>query len=273
MELKFWGVRGTCPVPGKPASRIGGNTPCAAVVSRRGDLVVIDSGTGIRGLGASLAAGKGEGRIRCSIFLTHFHLDHITGLPFFSPLYRTDARVTFFSAYDPGETRRRLNRLMSPPFFPVSLDRTPATKTFRKIGRDGVAVGNLRVTACPILHPQGAHAFRVSEGRSSIVYATDGEPPGAGRADPRLVRFSAGADALVYDTMFTPEEYAAGRKGWGHGTWVDAVRTATAAGVETLLFSHFNPDHSDRDLALMERKARKSFPEASCAYEGLRLRF
>jgi len=273
MELRFWGVRGTCPVPRKPASRFGGNTPCVAVTSRRGDLAVIDAGTGIRVLGAALAQGPSGPAVTCSIFLTHFHLDHISGLPFFAPLFAPGSRLTFYSAFEPEETRRRLGRVMRPPFFPLSFDRTPAAKTFRRIGRDGAVVGGLRVTTCALSHPQGSNAYRIAEGRSSVVYATDGEPRGPAGFDPRLVRFAAGADALVYDTMFTPEEYAAGRRGWGHGTWADGVRTATSAGVETLLFSHFNPDHSDRELAQMERKARKAFPEASCAYESLRLRF
>lgn len=273
MELRFWGVRGTCPIWVKSASRIGGHTPCVSVVSRRGDLVVIDAGTGIRNFGASLQTAKSGRDLRCSVLLTHFHLDHIGGLPFFGPLFSPEARVTIFSAYEPAETRKRLNRLMGRPYFPVSLDETPAKKAFRKIGRDGVRIGGFRVSACPVRHPQGAVAFRIAEGRSSFVYATDSEPAGPGGVDPRLVKFAAGADALVYDTMFTPEEYESGRRGWGHGTWAGAVRTATLAGVDTLLFTHFNPDHSDRDLALMERKARKAFPDASCAYEGLRLRF
>ena len=273
MELKFWGVRGTCPIWGKSASRIGGHTPCVSITSKRGDLVVIDAGTGIRNLGASLKAAKSGRDLRCSIFLTHFHLDHIGGLPFFEPLFSPEARVTFFSACEPAETRKRLSRLMGRPYFPVALDETPSKKAFRKIGRDGVRIGGLRVSACPVRHPQGAVAYRIAERRSSFVYATDGEPAGPDGFDPRLVKFAAGADALVYDAMFTPEEYEAGKSGWGHGTWIDAVRTATSAGVGTLLLTHFNPDHSDRDLALVERKARKSFPDASCAYEGLRLRF
>jgi phosphoribosyl 1,2-cyclic phosphodiesterase len=273
MELRFWGVRGTCPIWGKSASRIGGHTPCVSVTSRRGDLVVIDAGTGIRGFGASLRALRGGRELRCSLLLTHFHLDHIGGLPFFGPLFSPETRVAFFSAHAPAESRHRLNRLMGRPYFPVSLDETPSEKTFRKIGRAGVRIGGLRVSACPVHHPQGAVAYRIAEGRSSFVYATDSEPLGPGGMDPRLARFAAGAGALIYDTTFTPEEYESGKKGWGHGTWVDAVRTATAAGVGTLLFTHFNPDHSDRDLALMERKARKAFPDASCAHEGLRLRF
>jgi ribonuclease BN (tRNA processing enzyme) len=273
MELRFWGVRGTCAAPGRPASRFGGNTPCAAITSRRGDLLILDAGTGIRVLGNALRDGKGGPAVRCSIFLSHFHLDHVSGLPFFAPLLSPGTHLTFYSVREPGETRRLLGRLMGAPFFPVLFDRTPAKKTFRRIGRDGVTVGSLRLTACPLSHPQGSSALRISEGRSSVVYATDGEPTGPEGTDPRLVRFAAGADALIYDTMFTPEEYAAGRKGWGHGTWVDAVRTATAAGAGTLLLYHFHPEHSDRVIAGMERKARKAFPDASCAFEGLRMRF
>ncbi len=273
MELRFWGVRGTCPVWGKATSRVGGHTPCVSIVSRKGDHVVIDAGTGIRSFGASLGSGKALRELECSIFFTHVHLDHVTGLPFFGPLFSPEPRITIFSPREPKVMRARLNRLMGRPFFPVSFDEAPAKKVFRRMGRAGVRVGALRVTACPVHHPQGAHAYRIFEGRSSFVYATDCEPIGPDGFDRRLARFASGADALVYDTMFTPEEYEAGRRGWGHGTWIDAAKTATAAGIGTLLFTHFNPDHTDRDLALMERKARKAFPDASCAHEGLRLRF
>jgi phosphoribosyl 1,2-cyclic phosphodiesterase len=271
MELRFWGVRGTCPVWGKSTSRIGGHTPCVSVFSKKGDVIVIDAGTGLRNFGASL--GPPGKDLELSVFFTHFHLDHVSGLPFFGPLFSPRTRTAIFSARPAARVRSLLNRFMGRPLFPVAFDETPAKKRFRRIGRAGVRIGGLRISACPVHHPQGAVAFRVFEGRSSFVYATDSEPVGPDGYDPRLARFAAGAEALIYDTMFTPEEYAAGRKGWGHGTWDSAVRTATAAGVETLLFTHFNPDHSDRDLALVERKARKAFPDASCAYEGLRLRF
>jgi phosphoribosyl 1,2-cyclic phosphodiesterase len=270
MDVQFWGVRGTFPVAGRPASRIGGNTPCATVTSGAGDVFIIDAGTGIRALGDALIAGRKTGPLRLSLLFTHFHLDHVQGLPFFAPLLLVDAEIRFYSAVDPEDMKGYLGRLMGKPYFPMPFDRTPATKSFHKIDEAGIRIDPVRISACPLHHPQGCVAYRLEENGAAVVFATDTEPD-SGLLDERLTKFAGNAACLISDAMFTPEEYASGKQGWGHSTWLDGTKLAGAAGVSRLLLSHFNPDHSDRLVFGLERRARRLFPAAGCAREGLRV--
>jgi ribonuclease BN (tRNA processing enzyme) len=239
------------------------------VTAESGDVVIIDSGTGVRALGAALLARREPGPLRLSLLYTHFHLDHIQGLPFFAPLHVVDAEIGFYSPVDPDVMREYLNRLMGKPYFPIPFGRTPAQKTFHKIADEGIRIGSLRISACPLHHPQGAVAYRFEENGAALVFATATEPD-AGPLEARLTEFARGA-CLVGDAMFTPEEYAAGKQGWGHSTWRDAAALAAAAGASSLYLSHFNFDHSDRVIAGLARRARAIFPAARCAREGLRL--
>lgn len=272
MELTFWGVRGTVPVSNKDFLEFGGNTSCASVRGGSGQTVIIDAGTGIRGLGAKLAAEKGPEPLRLHLLLTHFHLDHVIGLPFFLPLYSRATEIIFYSFTDPEETKRNLSRLMSGSLFPVKFEEMPAKKTFKKAAQSGFRIGGIKVTTCPLVHPQGSVAYRLEKDGRSIVFATDTEHPESG-IDERLAGFVKGASCLVYDAMFTPKEYAAGRSGWGHSTWLEGTKIARRAGVKRLLLSHLNPDHSDRKVRIIRRLARNEFPGSDCAREGLRLRF
>jgi len=272
MVLQFWGVRGTAPVAKKPASRFGGQTPCASVTTPGGDLFIIDAGLGIHSLGTAIAARQKKGPLRVSLFLTHFHLDHLLGLPYFAPLFSPKSEITFYTAADPEEACRNLDLLVGPPFFPIPFGRTQARKTFRKIHGDGLILGGIRISTCPLNHPQGAVAYRFEGKRGSVVFATDTEPPADG-LNQLLVDFAGQASLLIYDAMFTPEEYASGKQGWGHSTWLDGVQTARAAGAKRLILSHFNPGHSDREIGRIERLARKALPGTACAFEGMRLRF
>jgi phosphoribosyl 1,2-cyclic phosphodiesterase len=242
------------------------------VTSRQGEILIIDAGTGIHALGNRLVARRTGAPLRLSLLLTHFHLDHVQGLPFFAPLYSPRNEVVFYAATEPEETRRRLGRLMGSPFFPVSFEQTPAKKIFKKIGSGPFQDKGIRISACPLNHPQGSIAYRLEEKSASIVFATDTEHPPVG-VDGWLAEFARRASCLVYDAMFTPEEYAFGKKGWGHSTWREGMETARAAGVRKLILSHFNPEHSDERLHLTERLVRRAFPASACAREGMRVRF
>lgn len=267
MELRFWGVRGTFPALGKKTSEYGRNTPCAAVTSGSGEIFIIDAGTGIHALGNELASKARQTPLRLSLLLTHFHLDHISGLPFFQPLFSPETEIAVYTPVEPDAARRYLGLLIGPPFFPAPFEQTPAKKLFSTIGAEGISIGDVRISTCPLHHPQGSVAYRLEEKGAAVVFATDTEPPEQ-KLDERLAAFAKGADGLIYDAMFKPEEYASAKKGWGHSTWLDGVKTARACGARRLVLAHLNPDYSDRDLRAIERLARKMFPNAECAREG-----
>jgi phosphoribosyl 1,2-cyclic phosphodiesterase len=270
MEMEYWGVRGSVPVSGKDVVKYGGHTLCTSFRSLSGSWLIIDAGTGIRRLGERIMAESGAARLRIDILLTHFHLDHIIGLPFFAPLYSPRASITFHSPAPERETERCLGGLQSGRFFPVAFKETGSRKAFRKLEGKGAAIGRLKVSFCPLIHPQGSVAYRLEEGGRSVVLATDTEPPEDG-FDERLAGFIHDATYFIYDAMFTPKEYLT-RQGWGHSTWLEGTRLARRAGVKNLVLSHFSPDHTDRRVAELVRLARKEFPRTTGAREGRTLR-
>jgi len=266
MELKFWGVRGTFPSPGRDRARYGGHTPCASIKTPAG-LLVVDAGSGLRDLGLSLAKTIAPPRI--TLLLTHFHFDHVMGFPFFGPLYQEGAEIAVYAPAEPAETRRYLASLMAARLFPLDLGQTLAHKSFHRF-EDGLVVGGVRMTSCPLRHPQGSVAYRLEGDAGSVVLATDTEPP-ENELDERLAAFAAGATHLICDATYTPEEYAAGKKGWGHATWKDAVAVGRAAGARNVYLSHYNPDHDDARVRKMVEAARDVLPAVTGARQGLEL--
>jgi ribonuclease BN (tRNA processing enzyme) len=250
--------------------KYGGHTLCTLVRSSAGGFLIVDAGTGIRRLGEKLMDEAGEARLRLDILLTHFHLDHIIGLPFFAPLYSPQAVVTFHSPVPAKETERCLSGLQAGRFFPIAFKETGSRKLFRKMEETGAKIGRLKVSACPLIHPQGSVAYRIEENGRSVVLATDTEPPEDG-PDERLAAFIQGATYFIYDATFTPREYLT-RQGWGHSTWLEGTKLARKAGVKNLVLSHFNPDHGDGRVAEMVRLARKEFPRTTAAREGWTIR-
>ena len=270
MDIEFWGVRGTVPVSGKETQKYGGRTPSASVISAAGDIVIVDAGTGIKGLGESLLGRRRDaGKLRLHLLLTHFHLDHIIGLPYFAPLYVAGAEITIYSPLAPRETEKQLRGFMSGRYFPVDFRETASDKSYVKVGEESFTIGKLEISGCPLIHPQGSFGYKIADSGGSIVFATDTEPPEDG-LDERLAAFIRGADFFVCDATFTPEEYRI-RQGWGHGTWLDGTRLARHAGVRNLLLSHLNPDHTDAQIDEIGRRAKRVFPGARAAREGLRL--
>jgi len=270
MELEFWGVRGTAPVSSRDKMKYGGHTPCAVVTGAAGETVIIDAGTGIKDLGEKMMESAGADETRYHVFLTHFHLDHVIGLPFFAPLYSPQAVFTFYSHLSPQEAEKCLRAVMGGMSFPVDFRETASRKSFVKVERDSYPIGKLKISACPLLHPQGSLAYRIEEGKVSIVFATDTEPPEQGM-DERLASFIKGVTCVIYDATFTPEEYLR-RQGWGHSTWLEGAKLARQSGVRKLVLSHFNPDHNDRQIDEMVKQARKEFRRTYAARERMRLK-
>jgi phosphoribosyl 1,2-cyclic phosphodiesterase len=272
-RLRFWGVRGTVATPEPDKLRYGGNTACAAIQVAADDVLILDCGTGVRILGATLAKQRAGRPTRYNVFLSHYHFDHVEGLSLFQPLYDPASTIIFHGfASDGRSIRQNLEKLISPPYFPVSLAGVPAKVEFRDVDGSVFTVGDLRVDSMPLSHPDGSVAYRVSNGERRLIFATDHEH-GVPEVDRALVKFCRGADYLIYDATYMEAEYETLRKGWGHSTWYAAVNVARDAAVKTLILFHHHPEHTDAQLDEMERIARLELPTAMVAREGMELIF
>jgi len=262
-------VRGSVPAPGTATKRYGGNTPCIEVRAG-GRRIILDAGSGIRGLGEEL---KDSGRsVAADILLSHYHYDHLQGLPFFAPLTESQNHFTFHGPRREGRSVQDvLEGQMAPPYFPVTLDELVRARIeFRTIEPGGTfGIGPVRITSAELDHPGGNVGYRLEHGDRSLVYATDVEH--TDRPAEALVELARGADLLVHDAMYTDPEYAQ-RKGWGHSTWSGALATAEAARVKKLCLFHHDPDRDDRALEAVLKKVQKQFPRAIAAREGQTLR-
>jgi ribonuclease BN (tRNA processing enzyme) len=271
MRIEFFGVRGTSPISPRRGTIYGGHTPSALVRTAAGVNLIVDAGTGLVCLERALQSRRENPRLPVHLLLTHFHFDHLSGLPFIKALFRKDADFRFYSAESPAVLRRRLAGFMTAPYFPIEFALTPSRKEYRRLVSRPVNIGGAFVSSHPLNHPQGCAAYRIEENGRSIVFATDTEPSEKG-VDATLAAFALGADILVCDSTYTSSELAAGKKGWGHSTWAAGIELARATGAGRLILSHLNPDHSDADLGRIESAARRAFPRAACAREGMILR-
>lgn len=268
LSLRFWGVRGSIATPGADTARVGGNTSCVEL--RAGATrIALDAGTGLRGYGNALAR-EGVGDV--TLLLSHLHWDHIQGIPFFAPLYQPGARVHVVSGTASGSAEAALRAQMQPPGFPVDLSEVPAHLSFMGAReRQRVVVGEAEVYAVRGNHPDPVYAWRIEHGGRSVVYATDTEHYRC--VDPRLLSLARGADVLIYDAQYLPEEYAGAagpsRVGWGHSTWEAAVELAMAADVGELLLFHHDPCRDDEAVMAVEALARARFTNTTAASEGM----
>lgn len=266
LRMRFWGVRGSNPAPGEDKLVYGGNTPCVEIRTASNQILVLDGGSGIRELGYRLVTEFAGQDLSLNLFLTHFHWDHIQGIPYFQPLFSPATRIDVRSWTTAEETRRVLEQQMQAPNFPVPLAEAGARVEFAQLKSERVRIGDVSVESFPLNHPQGAYGYRIEAGGKSIVYATDLEH-GDRQLDRTLRDYAAGADVLIYDAQYNDEEYATHR-GWGHSTWHEATRVARDARVGRLFLFHFDPAHSDARVAESERRARAEFEAACAAREG-----
>ncbi len=264
-RLAFYGVRGSVPTPGKTTARVGGNTSCVEVQTGGKARIVFDAGTGLRELGRTLIHAP---ETEVHILLSHYHWDHMLGLPFFAPIFHPRSRLHIYGERkDGGGPREAMIRQFAAPHFPVVFDLIESHVTFHEVAvGDKFRIGQASVVVGKLNHPQGAIAYRVNTGGKSVVYASDHEHDGTG--DGPLVEFAHKANALIYDAMFTDETYGQ-KRGWGHSTWQEAIRVAKAAGVRNLYLFHHDPIHDDKTMDAIGRRARKLFAGATVAREGL----
>ena len=265
LTVRFWGVRGSIPTPDRRYLAFGGNTPCVEIAYGV-DHVFIDAGTGIRPLAESLPTNSDA---RQTLLFTHFHWDHIQGLPFFSPLYLPNSETTLASGRRPDELRRILDGQMLSPYFPTRLPRPP-TVQYEQISAAGYAVGAIKIFPFPLQHPDPTCGYRFETPGGIVVHASDHEH-GDAVCDAGLREHADGADLLIYDAHYSPEEYEEVR-GWGHSTWSEGVRVARDANVRRLALFHHSPRHDDEELKGIVAAARAEFPGAFGAREGPSLR-
>lgn len=263
MQLRFWGVRGSVPTPVARNLGYGGNTSCVEIRLAGGAHLIFDAGTGIRELGLSLEQNPAED---FHIFFTHFHWDHIQGLPFFGPLYNPVCQTTFYSTCYACPLREALSDQMIGPYFPVPFDAISNNKKFVTMGGEPVTLGRATIRPFPLNHPQGAGGYRIESGDASIVYATDREH-GHKELDSVLREYAENADILIHDAQYTPEEYPR-FKGWGHSTWQEAVSVARECNVKQLILFHHDPNHDDSAVSAIVEDARAQFPNTLAACEG-----
>ncbi|MDQ3363856.1 MAG: MBL fold metallo-hydrolase [Myxococcota bacterium] len=302
MKVRFWGVRGSIPVPGHSTSRYGGNTSCVEVRPRNEGPIIIDAGTGLRRLGKSLMEESfGDGRGKTSILISHTHWDHVQGLPFFSPLYRAGNQVHIFARQRDMHLEAVFSQQNDSPYFPVPLSAMHADKYFHELIEGAkFQIGSAQVTTSRLNHPWIAIAYRIDVDGAAVVYCADTAPfadilfgrefivkaPSLDEPLPKdvadelarmragVVALAKGADLLIYDTQFTYDEYKQ-RPHWGHSHPDDAITIARDAGVKRLCLYHHAPmrtdDQNDAILAKYQtvvHQANDRF-ELKSAYEGL----
>ena len=268
-SVTFWGVRGSIACPGHRYERYGGNTSCLEV--RCGPhLLVFDAGTGLRPLGDKL---KAEGSRDVDLFLTHSHLDHIVGVPFFPPLFDPACKVRFWAGHLLPDRRLRdvICTMMVAPLFPVPIDIFAATTSFNDFSAGEVLRPHegLALRTAKLNHPNEATGYRVEYEGRSICYVTDTEHV-QGEIDANILELAEGADLLIYDSTYTEEEYTR-HTGWGHSTWNQGVRLADAAKVKTFVAFHHDPSHDDEFMDRLAGDLDKVRPGSQVAREGMTL--
>jgi phosphoribosyl 1,2-cyclic phosphodiesterase len=269
LQIQFHGVRGSLASPSATTAGVGGNTSCVEVTAGE-QRIVFDAGTGIRNLGERLMQ---TGPSHTTILLSHLHWDHIQGLPFFTPLYVPGNRIDVMSGPNGYMSlREALKKQMCPPFFPVSVEDVAPQLCVRDLApTERFNIGDLRVTTARLNHPDPVYGYRLDFAGRSVVYATDTEHYSC--VDPTLLRLAEGADVLIYDAQYTPEEYSGeegpAKVGWGHSTFAAAAELARLAGVGQLVLFHHDPKRDDQAVLEVERRARLLFPETDAAREGM----
>jgi phosphoribosyl 1,2-cyclic phosphodiesterase len=272
-KLSFWGVRGSTPTVDPATWRYGGNTPCLELVAPDRTQFILDCGTGLRMLGSRWAAPDAGRFPETHIFVTHYHWDHIQGIPFFSPLYAQNNEFHFYSFRSKFLGRDSLKQVfetqMALPYFPVDMSAMNAKRKFQEVaGGDSFTIGENKITTRWLNHPQGCLGFRIETPAGIVVYATDNEP-GDAKLDASLRELAADADIFINDAQFTPEQLETTRRGWGHSTWLEGVRVAREMNAKTLVLFHHDPDSTDRMVDTILRQAREEFDSVFAASEGM----
>jgi phosphoribosyl 1,2-cyclic phosphodiesterase len=250
MEVTFYGVRGSVPAPGPNTVRYGGNTSCVEVRLSDDSTLILDAGTGMRALGNALL--KRGSTTPMHLLLSHTHWDHVLGLPFFAPLYRSDTHLFVYPlANDAQELFQR--NIFNDIHFPVSVDDIPARLELARPEKAEWRIGPATVRRIILNHPGGAQGFRIDDDDgTSVAYLTDNEinAENAKTTINELARFAAGVDLLIHDSQYVAEDMPA-KLGWGHSVVTEVLRLGIMAEPKQLALFHHDPERSDDALDLI----------------------
>ena len=265
--VRFWGVRGSIACSDSGTGRYGGNTSCLEIRCG-GQLFIFDAGTGFRYLGNAILD---EAPLDADLFLTHTHFDHVVGLPFFRPAFNPKNAFHIWAGHLlPDHTVQYvLRQMMIAPLFPVPVDIFMAKVSFHDFhaGETLEPRPGVRLRTAPLHHPNGATGYRIEYCGKSICYLTDTEHI-IDEPDENILGLIAGADIVIYDSMFNEEEFAQ-RKGWGHSTWQEGARLCDQAEAKQFVIFHHDPDHDDDMLDKVAKEAEALRPGTVVAREGM----
>lgn len=290
MAVRFWGVRGSIPTPGRGAERFGGNTTCVEI-RYEDTIVVLDAGSGIRELGLSWLREFGDEPVNASILFTHVHWDHIQGFPFFAPAYRPGNRLKIIGDdRDGGSVQSLLDGQMQQSYFPAPLSAMQASMEFQPV-KPEFAIGPIRIRTFPLPHPGGCLGYRLEAGGAKMVFATDCELDKVARnieslkTDPLsrrdyqddLLRFFDGVHLLIVDCQY-PDDVYLSRVGWGHNSLGAVADLCGQIDVDMVALFHHDPEHDDDAVSAIAADAHARFQSRRlksmvlAAREGVTLR-
>ncbi len=257
MLITCWGARGSIPVSGKEYVKYGGDTTCIEIRSEKGDVIIVDAGSGIRKLGIKLLAEEPR---PYHLLFTHAHWDHVLGLPFFKPVYLKGTSITMYGCpFTHKSIKDIMAKSMTAPYFPVEFHQVPAAVSYHETCGEPFEIGPVRITPINLSHPNQGLGYKFTENGKSFVFLTDNELAfvhAGGREYRDYVRFSEGADLLIHDAEYTEAQYK-NTKGWGHSLYTDALRLALEARVKQFGLFHLNQERSDAELGKIVEDCRR----------------
>lgn len=255
--LKLWGTRGSVPVSGPQYTTFGGNTSCLEI-SRAGQTIIIDAGTGIRSLGDNLMRSS---KRELHLFFGHTHWDHIIGFPFFMPLYSPEFTIHVYAEENKERNiKEAFSKILRPHYFPVRLEELQADLQYHPLS-SSITIGDINIHTLPCEHPGGALAFRIDTSGRRIGYVTDheflkgyrGNPAELNLEDPlvqpyhQLIDFLRQCDLLMHEAQYTPREYRS-KVGWGHSSMSNATTLMRLCNIQNWQVIHHDPAANDEDL-------------------------
>lgn len=269
MKVRFLGSRGSIPTPGNSFNEYGGNTSCIQIIDNEDNYIILDAGSGIKNL--SYYVSKSE-KTESILLLTHFHWDHIMGIPFFTPFFSNKYSFTIYGPKDSSnEMYDTINNILAKDYFPVSLEQFSDNLKFEAFyeGKK-ITFGNMLIEGIWVNHPCHTLSYKITSAGKTVVYLTDHEPykkrlhgqhpslehynHNADLLHARLIDYVRGADVLIIEGEYTKSEYYNGHVGWGHSTLNDAIQVGLDAGVPYVILHHHNQDRTDSQIKLIYGK-------------------